>query len=48
MREASTRSKAGLEDAARRDGAAMALKLDDILASVGMGSLEGKDKCRVD
>ena len=47
MRKACARGEAGLENAARRDGAAVALELDYILAGVGMGSLKGKDNCSV-
>ena len=42
VRKARARGEACLEDAARRHGAAVALELDDILAGVGMGGLEGK------
>ena len=42
MREARARGEAGLENAARRDGATVALEFYDILTSVGMGRLEGK------
>jgi hypothetical protein len=48
MREARARGEAGLENAARRDGATVALELDDILASVGVWALEGKNNCSVD
>jgi hypothetical protein len=48
MRESCTRGEADLENAARRDGAAVALELDNILASVGVRALEGKNNCSVD
>ena len=47
MREAHARGEAGLENAARRDGATVALEFYDILTSVGVGALEGKNNCSV-